>query len=174
MIYINKENVIENYVDLHSKVVKRMDEFDEFINFLEDETTWLTSPASTKYHLNTEQGLLIHSVGVTCNLLELKAVLMPQLNDESCIICALFHDVGKLGFPEKPLYLKGSEGYYYNPEVISMGLGVRSLYLISKYISLSEEEAQALTYHDGQYIPENRIVAHRESPLLLLLHYADY
>lgn len=173
-LYINEENVEEKYTDLQSRIIIRKDELDSFIFFLENETTWLNSPASTKYHLNIEKGLLIHSVGVVYTLLKIKNALMPQLDDESCIICALFHDVGKLGFPQKPLFLKGSNGYYYNPEVITMGLGVRSLYLISKHISLSDDEAQAIAYHDGQYIEENKIVAHKESPLLLLLHYADY
>ena len=35
-------------------------------------------------------------------------------------------------------------------------------------------KAQAIAYHDGQYIDENKVVAHRESPLTLLAHYADY
>jgi hypothetical protein len=50
---------------------------------------------------------------------------------------------------------------------------VRSLRLISQFIPLSEEEAQAIVYHDGQYVEENRIIAHREEPLTLLLSYAD-
>jgi hypothetical protein len=54
-----------------------------------------------------------------------------------------------------------------------MGLGVRSLMLVSKFISLSEDEAQAIAYHDGQYIEENKPIAHREEPLTLLLSYAD-
>jgi hypothetical protein len=40
-------------------------------------------------------------------------------------------------------------------------------------MKLSEEEAQAIVYHDGQYIEENKIIAHREEPLTLLLSYAD-
>ncbi|MDX9745957.1 MAG: hypothetical protein WCX84_09145 [Syntrophales bacterium] len=55
-----------------------------------------------------------------------------------------------------------------------MGLAVRSLYLISQYISLSETEAQAIVYHDGQYIDDNKVVVHKEEPLTLLLHWADY
>ena len=174
ILYINDKNVDEKYIELQSRVTVRVKEFDNFIAFLEKETTWLNSPASTKYHLNIEKGLLIHSVGVAYTLLEIKKALMPQLEDEACIICALFHDIGKLGFPQKPLYLKESNGYFYNPEVTTMGLGTRSLYLISGHITLSDEEAQAIAYHDGQYVEENKIVAHKESPLLLLLHYADY
>jgi hypothetical protein len=55
-----------------------------------------------------------------------------------------------------------------------LGLAIRSLYLVSQYINLTDDEAQAITYHDGQYISENRVIAHKERPLTLLLNYADY
>lgn len=174
MFYINNENVDQMYEKLKTRVVRRKPEFSNFIEFLENETTWLTSPASTKYHLAVEKGLLIHSVGVAYNLMEIKNVMLPQIEDEVCIVIGLFHDVGKLGMPTKPLYLKNEGGYHYNPDSVSMGLAVRSLYLISKFLNLTDDEAQAITYHDGQYIEENKIVAHRESPLTLLVHYADY
>ncbi len=175
MHYINKENVDQMYENLKRRVVRRKLEFNDFINFLETETTWLISPASTKYHLAVQKGLVIHSVGVAYNLMEIKKVMLPQLDDEVCIIIGLFHDVGKLGMPHKPLYLNNeSGGYQYNPDSVSMGLAVRSLYLVSKFLKLTEDEAQAIAYHDGQYIEENKIVAHRESPLTLLVHYADY
>ena len=54
-----------------------------------------------------------------------------------------------------------------------MGLAVRSLFLVSQYIPLTDEEAQAIAYHDGQYIEENKVIAHRESPLTLLVADAD-
>ena len=41
------------------------------------------------------------------------------------------------------------------------------------FISMTEEELQAVRYHDGQYIPENKNVAQRELPLTRLLHFAD-
>jgi len=175
MHYINKENVDQMYENLKRRVVRRKLEFNEFIEFLEKETTWLISPASTKYHLAVEKGLLIHSVGVAYNMMEIKKVMLPQIDDEVCIVIGLFHDVGKLGMPNKPLYLNNENGsYHYNPDSVSMGLAVRSLYLVSKFLKLTDDEAQAIAYHDGQYIEENKIVAHRESPLTLLVHYADY
>jgi len=173
-MYINKENVLIEYKRLKSLVSERKNEFDTFINKLEKETSWLTSPASTKFHLCFEKGLLIHSVGVTSTLLELKNTLMKNISDESCVILGLFHDLGKIGTFDKKLYIKVKDTYVYNNEVVSMGLAVRSLYLVSQYITLTDDEAQAICYHDGQYISENKIVAHKESPLTLLLHYADY
>lgn len=173
----------EHYDALKLKIRNRKESFERFITLLENETTWLTSPASTRYHLAEERGLLKHSVGVAETLLKFREFLAPTISEESCIIVGLFHDVGKLGVPGKPYYLPNDNAwmvknkgicYKTNPDVVTMGLAVRSLYLILQYIPLSEAEAQAITYHDGQYIDDNKIVAHKEEPLTLLLHWADY
>ena len=172
----------ERYETLKKKVVKRKKEFDTFINMLEKGSSWLTSPASTKYHLNTPGGLLEHSVGVTETFLKLKETLAPQISEESCVIVGLLHDVGKIGMPGKPRYLKNDNQweiekrgitYKINPDEVYMGLAARSIYLIAKYIPLSDSEAQAILYHDGQYIEANKEVAHQEMPLTLLAHFAD-
>ena len=173
-MYINKDNVSIEYEKLKSMVMDRKKKFNIFIEKLEKETSWLTSPASTKFHLCMQKGLLIHSVGVTSTLLEIKNTLMKNISDESCVIVGLFHDLGKIGTFDNTLYIKDNDTYVYNKNVVSMGLAVRSLYLVSQYIALSDDEAQAITYHDGQYISENKVVAHKERPLTLLLHYADY
>ena len=55
----------------------------------------------------------------------------------------------------------------------AVDIASRSVHLISKYMDLSPDEAQSIRYHDGQYIPENRSAAHRESRLTRLLQYAD-
>ena len=173
----------ERYAALKAKVVQRKKEFDTFVEMLERETSWLTSPASTRYHLNEEKGLLMHSIGVAENLLKFRDCLEPEIPDESCVIVGLFHDVGKIGMPGKPRYLKNDNEwevknrditYKINPELIEMGLAARSLYLVAKYIPLSDAEAQAILYHDGQYIEDNKCVAHKEEPLTLLAHWADY
>jgi len=165
--------VEEEYAELKSKIVERKKEFDEFVNFLETKTIWLTAPASVKYHLSEEGGLIKHSVGVTKTLLKLRGLLAPQLSEESCVIVGLFHDVGKIGMPDAPRYIKDGERFVYNKNQVEMQMANRSLYLVSKYIPLSDEEAQAILYHDGQYIAENRFIAHKECPLTLLLTFAD-
>ena len=173
----------DRYNALKLKIMDRKEPFERFVAMLENETTWLTSPASTRFHLAEERGLLKHSVGVAETLLQFRGFLAPKISEESCVIVGLFHDVGKLGAPGKPYYLPNDNTwivknrgirYKTNPEVVTMGLAVRSLYLISQYISLSETEAQAIAYHDGQYIDDNKVVAHKEEPLTLLLHWADY
>lgn len=175
-------SVKERYEFLKNKVVKRKKEFEVFIAMFEKDTSWLNSPASTKYHLNKEGGLLEHSVGVAETMLKLRETLTPEISEESCVIVGLLHDAGKIGMPGKPRYLKNDNEweikkrgmtYKINPEEVYMGLAARSLYLIAKYIPLSDSEAQAILYHDGQYVESNREVAHHEMPLTLLAHFAD-
>ncbi|MDO9098753.1 MAG: HD domain-containing protein [Candidatus Methanoperedens sp.] len=144
----------EPYEALLAKIHDRKKAVNKFIDMLHSETSWLTSPASTKYHLNIEGGLLEHSIGVAETLLRLRAALAPEISEESCVIVGLFHDIGKVGMPGKPYYLpeiKNDEptgAYSINPDIVAMGLSLRSLYLVSQYIPLSDAEAQAIAYHD--------------------------
>lgn len=178
-----KDDLNQRYASLKAKVEERKADFDMFVKMLETETSWLRSPASTRFHLNEEGGLLKHSVGVAESLLKFRDFLAPKISDETCVIVGLFHDVGKVGMPGKPLYIKNDNEwqvknrnikYKTNPELVRMSLAARSLYLVSKYIPLSDAEVQAILYHDGQYIEDNRCVAHKEEPLTLLTHWADY
>jgi len=174
------------YEDLKTRVVNRKANFENLINFMEKETTWLTAPASTKYHLSKEGGLLEHSVNVAETMLKIKAAIAPEISDESCVIVALLHDLGKVGMPGNPQYLinepsekqkkygyKPDYPYRFNSELTYLSVPVRSLYLALQHISLTEEEVQAIVYHDGQYVEDNRSCATHEEPLTLLLQYAD-
>lgn len=179
-------NLMERYENLKSKVIERREEFLALMNFVEKETSYLTAPASTKYHLCKEGGLLEHSVNVAETLLKLKSTLAPEISDESCVIVALLHDLGKAGVPNKPQYIKVEPTekqkqygfkpfppYTFNSDLVYLSVPVRSLYLIGGKISLTEEEAQAIIYHDGQYVEDNRSAALREEKLTLLLQHAD-
>lgn len=168
------QEYIEKFERLSERVVERRTQFDGFVKFLKEKTEFFDAPASTIYHLNVRHGLLFHSVGVAETLLKIKHALTPELSDESCVICGLFHDAGKAGLPGAPLYVKTKKGYEMNKNLVEMQVAIRSLFLISKFIDLSADEAQAITYHDGQYIPQGRDVAHRETPLLTILHFADF
>jgi len=176
----------ERYNMLKSRVKTRADDFADLMDFIENETEWLTAPASTRFHLCRENGLLEHSVNVAEILIQLKNTLYPVIDDESCVIVALLHDLGKVGMPNQPLSLKNKPTvnqrragygptypYSYNNGLTYLSVPLRSLYLSLPYLTLSEEEAQAIAYHDGQYVDDNRSVAKNERPLTLLLQYAD-
>jgi len=40
--------------------------------------------------------------------------------------------------------------------IIDLSVPIRSLYLILPYLPLTEEEVQAIAYHDGQYVDDNK------------------
>ncbi len=169
----------ERYEALKEKVSERWAEFAELMKFVETETEYLTAPASTKFHLCKEGGLMEHSVNVAEILLKIKKTLAPDISDESCVIVGLLHDLGKAGMPNNPLYIKNppdskwKQPYYWNNNLVYLNVPIRSLYLIMSRFPLTEEEAQAIAYHDGQYVEDNRSVAMREERLTLLLQYAD-
>jgi len=165
---------MKKFEQLSKKVVERKKQFGEFVKFLKLKTNYFDAPASTVFHLCIRHGLLFHSVGVTETLLKIKNTLAPALSDESCVITGLFHDAGKAGFPGDPLYISGKKEYEMNKNIVELQVAIRSLYVVSSYIPLKTDEAQAIAYHDGQYIPQGRDVAHRETPLLTLLHFADF
>jgi len=178
-------NTSGNWLDhdaLLALVVERREHVREFEEFLRSETSWLTSPASTRFHLAKEGGLLEHSINVANTLLTLRATLAPEISDESCVIVGLYHDVGKLGTAGNPYYLPNpsewhvknrGQVYIVNQDVIHMDIATRSLYLVACHLKLTDCEAQAIRYHDGQYIDENKSVAHREVKLTRLVQYAD-
>ena len=179
-------NIAERYESLKGMVVERRSQFDRLISFMENETTWLTAPASTKYHLCKESGLLEHCVNVAESMLKIREALAPDISAESCVIVSLVHDLGKVGMPGNPQYLineptdkqqqcgyKADPPYRFNKNLTYLSVPVRSLYLASKHIDLTEEEVQAIVYHDGQYVDDNRSVATHEESLTLLLQYAD-
>jgi hypothetical protein len=135
--------------------------------------------------MDVEHGLLMHSVGVTENALRIKDLIAPDIADESVIVAALFHDVGKLDYPGRP----GRPGMPDNPGR-SSGLpgdnepprpgrrhAVRSLELVSRFIPLTEEEAQAIAAHDGLVPVDGGVVNleyyRKECRLTMILHFAD-
>lgn len=169
MTEVTADNVDELYATLKLKIDKRKTEFDHFIDFLENRTSWLTAPADTEGPLAIEKGLLIRSVGVALQLLRIKDTLMPQLDEESAVIIGLFHDVGKVGIEGKPLYIveesaplssssalglsfssrlstEAKKSYSVNSKLVHLPVGVRSLYLVGQYMLLSDDEAQALSF----------------------------
>jgi len=173
--------LMERYHALKEKVLLRKQEFSALMAFVENKTAYLTSPASTKYHLNREHGLLEHSVNVAETMLKIKSAIVPGISDESCVIVALLHDLGKAGMPGEPQYLANEPSkaglpaapYRINSDLTYLSVPIRSLYLVGARFPLTAEEAQAIVYHDGQYVEDNRSVATHEAPLTLLLQYAD-
>jgi hypothetical protein len=146
------------------------------------------APASTRFHLDCEGGLVRHSLNVWKELKRLCEAYkdVVQVTEETVAICALLHDVCKVNsysiswrnvkneatgvWEKKPYYTK-NELFNYG------GHGAKSVYLIQKYMPLRDEEAVAIQNHMGLYNkPSNDFslaAAFSQYPLAWLLHVAD-
>ena len=170
---------------MKEKYIKLLRETDrkgieDLINYLENETDFFTAPASTKYHLNKESGLVEHSLNV---YKELYLETPDNYDNNSLIIVSLLHDICKANFysvSERNVNKNGKwtkEPYYMIDDLYPMGHGEKSLILAQKYINLSDEEMFAIRWHMGfseskeNYNYINK--AFTKYPLALYLHIAD-
>jgi len=174
----NLETIKKEYYSLLEKIINRKG-VKELNNYLETHGLF-SSPASTKYHLCVEGGLVIHSINVAKLALELKKSLLPLVSDESVILCALFHDCHKVtdGF-SNPTYIKNElngiekQPYLWNKNQFSFSGAHKSLLIISKFVELTQDEMQAIAYHDGPYVESWQDIASDPYPLTFLIHFAD-
>jgi hypothetical protein len=182
-----KESLSKRFEALVSKVTEREKDFKSVLDFIGKRTSYFVAPASPKYHLNCEEGLLEHSINVAENMIRIKQVLAPEITDESCVIVGLMHDLGKAGWPGKPYYkikeptsaqkkygFSAYPPYEYNEDCKPyMAVPDRSLAILAGKIYLSPEEWQAIRIHDGQYVQDNKSYATNECKLALIAQYAD-
>lgn len=154
----------------------------ELINYLENETDFFTAPASTKYHGCHEQGLLEHSLNVFDELS--KMPYSKGIDTESIILCSLLHDVCKANFYTVSYRnAKNEQGiwekvpYYTVKDELPYGHGEKSVYMISKFIKLTDEEAMAIRWHMGSFDAGGNAytlsTAMEKYPLIIYLHLAD-
>lgn len=153
------------------------------------------APCSTQHHLCKPGGLMEHSLNVCDIALSLVKTLDSELNisDDSIVICALLHDIGKCGQFDKPNYVPNmikdgrptkadpeqkykqseSKPYETNNELLRVDHEVRALQIISKYIDLTEEESFAILHHNGMYGNLKYALSGKETALQILIHFAD-
>ena len=155
---------------------------EELITWL-DTTDFFTAPASTQYHGSHEGGLVEHSLTVFWQAVELEESWPVSVLSKSIVLCALLHDVCKIG-----MYRRGTRNVkvdgkweqkevweYVNDDPFPYGHGEKSVELIGRYIELSDEEKLAIRWHMGPWEDCDKRTCSKAMthPLALLLHMAD-
>jgi len=164
----NKERFIELLRSTKREGIEKL------IDFLE-KTDFFTAPASTRFHMSCDGGLLQHSLNVydclvnlgttTGDVQEFQAAGMrlDSIPQESIIIVALLHDLCKVNFyatemrwrkdannkwEQYPVYAVNDRNPY--------GHGEKSVMMASEFIHLTMEERYAIRWHMGmsQYHPD--------------------
>ena len=162
-----------------------------------------TAPASTKFDLSCESGLLQHSLNV---LDALRGLLdenqvnedgtemwfyivaghpVIQISDESLIIIALLHDICKTYFYSTSTRNVKNEKtgkwekvpFYTVNDLMPLGHGPKSAMLVKNYIKLTSEEMYAIWWHMG-FTDQNTdtlslTAAIQKYPIIWALHTAD-
>ena len=142
------------------------------------------APCSSKYHLSTPGGLAEHSYNVCEKALEIATALYGEENLsieflDSIVICSLLHDIGKAGQFGKANYKMqidgetGETSFATNKDLLFVPHEIRSIAILSKFIELTEEEQFAILYHNGLYTDLGNAVKGKETPLYMILHFAD-
>lgn len=158
---------------------------EELLNYM-DEIGFYKAPCSTRYHLAEEGGLAEHSVNVLNSAEKISVALYGAKNiteeiRSSIIIVALLHDLGKCGDYGKPMYVdkvlksgkKGVQPYDTNKDLTGVPHAIRSVKLATLFIDLTEDEEWAILTHDGLYDFMKYQIPGHETPLSLILHWAD-
>jgi hypothetical protein len=146
-------------------------------------TDFMTAPGSTRFHDCYAGGLAEHSVRVCNELVRLlKAYPEVKVSAETAAIVTLLHDVCKANCYKTELRNKKNEHgqwiqvpvYTFQEDFSFGGHGSKSVYLIQKFVKLTDEEAVAINCHmgveNGNWAVND---AFRAYPLAFLVHTAD-
>lgn len=175
----NKKYVVDHLLSTKREGMEDLIAYMEEIGFFE-------APCSGGNHLACQFGLVHHSRNVMMAAENIGYALLGKVKyaeiRNSVIIAAALHDLGKCGDFGKQMYVpnilksgKVSEAkpFKRNPALLPLDHATRSIKLATLFIDLTEDEEFAIRYHDGLYESANYAVKGNETPLYLILHYAD-
>ena len=158
-----------------------------------------TAPASTKFHLSCEGGLLQHSLNVLDALrgllvfnpitgvyeYQVAGKVAAEIPADSVTIAALLHDICKTHFYTTAMRNVKNEKtnkwekqpYYTIDDKMPLGHGPKSAMIVKQYIELTTPEMYAIWWHmgfNGNFENDTAAGASFEKyPLALALHTAD-
>lgn len=158
-----------------------------------------TAPASTKFHLSCEGGLLQHSLNVLDALrgllvfnpsnglyeYQVAGKVAAEFPYDSVTIAALLHDICKTYFYGTSTRNQKNDAtgkwekvpYYTVEDKMPLGHGPKSAMIVKQYMELTTPEMYAIWHHmgmTGDQINDNAVGASFEKyPLALALHTAD-
>lgn len=163
-----------------------------------EENGFFLSPCSGSFHLAYEGGLAEHSLNVCRIALRLWEALKQDglgnrgVTEESIIIASILHDLGKMGQfgksnyipnmlkgratkanPDPEPYQSDKKPLVTNPGLLHVDHEIRGIQIASQYIELKEEENYAILNHNGMYSNLRYAYSGKETPLNLLIHWAD-
>ncbi|MCL2630564.1 MAG: hydrolase [Firmicutes bacterium] len=183
-----KQNPIEEFCEIYEAFIERAGA-DKLLDYLK-KSDFCTAPASTRFHLAEESGLIKHSINVYKRLVSLVEKEYGEdwenvYSHETVALVSLLHDACKIGtYKVDYRNVKDSTGawvkepFYKVEEDLPYGHGEKSVYIVSGFIRLSREEAMAINWHMGGFDERAKSFALSSAmakyPLAVMLHTADF
>ena len=149
----------------------------------------VTSPASVKYHGNHEGGLFDHSRAVAEALIDYTEKMgLEWQNPRSPWVIGQFHDLCKIDQYAKVVDVEGvlmfgedeTKGekchFEHNKNLFLTGHGDKSIMLLSRWMTLTDEEILCIRYHMGAFVTAEWDLyraAIKKYPNVLWTHTAD-
>lgn len=177
-------NLRDEFIYEYKKYIKR-EGSDELLNWL-DRTDFFYAPASTRFHGAEQEGLVMHSLNVF-HLLKKRNDLEHEENEESIAVVSLLHDLCKANFYKETTRNVKNDltgrwekvPYWSIEDQFPFGHGEKSVYLITKFMRLTDAEALAIRWHMGGFDDSvkggsfSMGNAFNVCPLAVKLHIAD-
>lgn len=182
-----EEKPAVNYADIirDTLMKTKREGMADLLDFM-NEIGFLEAPCSGGNHLAKKGGLAEHSVNVLTIAEKIGVSLLggARYNEvqDSVVIAALLHDLGKCGDYDKPMYVESilksgkqsdAKPYKRNHELSAVPHAVRSIKLATLFIDLTEAEEWAILCHDGLYDFMYKELKGKETWLQMIIHWAD-
>ena len=189
----------QRFIDLCNEHIHR-EGLDKVLAYIE-KSDFYTAPSSTRFHLNEDGGLCLHSMNVfevACKIYNEMAKpaivngtspFTEEVSMESIAIATLFHDLCKIKLYHKTERWKKDDknrwvsypGYEVKDD-FPLGHGEKSCLMLSWYMRLKPEEMLAIRWHMGMFdmgesgtpLRMSFFSATDKSPLVSIVHAADF
>lgn len=155
---MNRQENVKKFEELLSQVDR--EGMPQLLEYIRDKSDFYTAPASTRFHLSTEGGLLQHSLNVyECLQRKAQAERWQVKKDNA----------GAFIWESVPCYTVDDRVPY--------GHGEKSVMMIEQFMRLTDPERFAIRWHMGFSEPKELHLqltqAMNKYPLILALHEAD-
>lgn len=119
-----------------------------------DESDFYTAPASTMFHLHVKGGLAQHSLNVYYTLCDLCKQMGIEMPKRTKIITTILHDVNKIDYYKDNILNNGKISPakpYTTNDTFPIGHGEKSVIMLQRYLTLTEEEIMMIRWHWGLF-----------------------
>lgn len=179
---LSQEQIDNNWNYLKGLLLStKRENIEELIKYIEG-TDFKLAPASTMYHHSFIGGLVVHTIEVYKNAVELNKAMKFNISDEQMIIAAVLHDLCKANsYSTEKRNRKNAQGNweqydaFINDDKWPIGHASKSIIIAQMFIKLDDLEISMIYGHmgpfDGNDVFYTRLA--EKYPEAILMHTAD-